>query len=83
MIQRLFTTPLGKIILSVVWGLGLAALFRQSCKGARCIIVQGPPLAEIEHKTFQYQGDPKCYRFAPVLAACPASDASSRPIRVR
>ena len=31
----------GKIIISIIWGLGLAALFRRVCKGRNCIVIKG------------------------------------------
>jgi len=31
----------GKIIISVIWGLGLAALFRRVCEGRNCIVIKG------------------------------------------
>lgn len=78
---RLFTTPVGRILISVLWGLALAALFRQSCTGSRCIVIQGPPLQDVVGKTFQYEGDQRCYRFQPIVTSCPAAAPSSRPLR--
>ena len=37
MITKAFDTKTGSAIISIIFGLGLAALFRQSCKGDRCI----------------------------------------------
>lgn len=78
---HILTSPLGRVIVSILWGLGLAALFRQSCQGARCIVVQGPPLQDVIGKTFQYSGDDRCYQYDPVITACPGAAPSSRPLR--
>lgn len=63
-------TKLGRIIISVIWGLGLAALFRSACKGRRCIVLMGPPPNEIEKTTYKFNG--KCYQFAPETTTCGA-----------
>ena len=38
----------GKIIISVIWGFGLATIFRRICKGRNCIVIKGPKPAEVE-----------------------------------
>ena len=42
LVGDLFKDSKGKIILSIIWGLGLAALFRKVCKGRDCIIINIP-----------------------------------------
>jgi hypothetical protein len=63
-------TKLGRIIISVIWGLGLAALFRSACKGRRCIVLMGPPPSEFAESTYKFDG--KCYKFAPETTKCQA-----------
>jgi hypothetical protein len=58
----------GKMLMSVILGLGLASLFRISCSGKNCIVYNAPPLDEIKDKT--YQIDDKCYKFEPKTAKC-------------
>ena len=38
----------GKILMSLLLGIGLATFFRSICKGKNCRIIQAPPLEEIE-----------------------------------
>ena len=42
MIKKFFKTKESKIILSIVWGLGLSCLFRKACKGRKCIVYSAP-----------------------------------------
>lgn len=51
----------GKLFMSIILGLGLATLFRASCKGKNCILYNAPPLNEIKDKT--YKINDKCYKF--------------------
>jgi hypothetical protein len=59
--KRLLNTQLGKIFISVLLGLGLAAIFRKVCKDKNCIQFKGPILSDLEGKTYKH-GE-KCYRY--------------------
>ena len=50
----------GKIIMSLILGIGLATFFRSMCKGKHCRIIQSPPLEEIEEQTYKFND--KCYK---------------------
>ena len=39
-VDRLFKNKSGMILISIIWGLGLAALFKKVCKGRNCVIVK-------------------------------------------
>ena len=58
----------GKVMMSLLLGMGLATLFRRMCKDKNCIIFYAPPLDDIEKKTFK-DGE-KCYKFNPVATKC-------------
>lgn len=60
-LKRFFHTESGKIIISILLGLGLATLFRQSCKGKECINFKAPSLEDIKKKKYKY-GD-KCFQY--------------------
>lgn len=60
-IGRLLKSTIGRIVISILLGLGLAALFKNSCSGQNCITYHGPILGQVEGKTYQY-GD-KCYTY--------------------
>ena len=50
----------GKILMSILLGLGLATFFRAVCKGRNCKIVSSPPLEELEDQIYKF--DEKCYK---------------------
>lgn len=60
-IKALMSTPLGKIFISILLGLGLAALLRTTCKEKNCIRFAGPIIGEIDGKIYKH-GD-KCYKY--------------------
>lgn len=67
-VLRLLDTHAGRVIFSLILGLGLAALFQRVCKDGHCIIIQGPPLEEVENKIFKQED--KCYRYKAETTKC-------------
>lgn len=65
---RLVNSPIGRILFSIILGLGLAALFKQSCTGQSCITYHGPILGQVENKPYKY-GE-KCYSYTIVPIQC-------------
>lgn len=57
-----------KIIFSIIWGLGLASLFRRVCKGRGCIVYKAPSPENIRGKAFRFNN--KCYNYVPRLVKC-------------
>lgn len=70
-IKTLFNSKTGRILVSVLLGLGVAALFRTMCKEGKCIIINGPPLNEIEG--YYYKMNDTCYKYTPVASECKES----------
>lgn len=68
MLQKFTSTSEGKIILSIIWGLGLSALFRKACKGRNCIVIKGPKPEEMHNKIYEF--DNKCYKYSAVNTTC-------------
>jgi hypothetical protein len=66
--KRLLTTPLGKILLSVILGFGLASLFRKACTDKNCIHFKGAAISDINGKTYMH--DNKCYRYSSTSTKC-------------
>jgi hypothetical protein len=66
--KRLFTTPLGKILLSIILGLGLASLFRKVCTEKNCIHFKGVAVKDINGKVFMH--DDKCYKYSASSVKC-------------
>ena len=58
----------GKIIMSILLGLGLATFFRAMCKGKNCRVIQSPPLEELEEQIYKF--DNKCYKMEKNAVKC-------------
>ena len=58
----------GKIMISILLGIGLASLFRKACEGRDCMIFKAPPAKDIKGET--YEIDNKCYNFREKNAQC-------------
>ena len=69
MFNKLLHTKPGKILISIILGLGLAMMFRRSCKGRSCIIYNAPNPNEIQKKTYRFDG--KCVQLKPTAVMCP------------
>ena len=67
-VSKLLHTPTGKILLSIILGLGIASLFRTVCKGRSCVEYYAPSLEEMRDKVFKYDG--KCYTYEPEQKNC-------------
>tara|TARA_B100001093_G_scaffold76612_3_gene67474 strand:- start:2562 stop:2816 length:255 start_codon:yes stop_codon:yes gene_type:complete len=59
--RRLFTTEIGKIILSIILGLGLASLFRSVCTSKNCLNFNGPVISDIEDQIYEHGN--KCFKY--------------------
>ena len=64
-ILKLLDTPMGTIIMSVILGLGLAALFRKACGDKKCIVIKGPNSDEINKYYYKIHDD--CYKYTHVV----------------
>lgn len=60
--------PIGNLLISVILGLGLAAIFKKVCNDGHCVIVKGPPYEEIKNKIFVFED--KCYKYTPKAVSC-------------
>lgn len=60
-LKRLFNSESGKIIISIILGLGLATLFRKVCDETNCLVYKAKDYSEINDKIFKY--DNKCYKY--------------------
>ena len=69
--EKYIQTRTGKIILSILLGLGMASLFRSVCKGKNCILFYAAPIEEINNKVHKY--DNKCYKYTSNVTKCDKS----------
>lgn len=68
MIEHILESERWQIVISIVLGLGLAALFQQACSGDNCLIIKGPPMQEIEK--YYYKIDNECFKYKHVPTKC-------------
>ena len=57
-----------KILISILWGLGLACVFRQSCKGRKCIVFKAPNPNLVNKKIYLFND--KCYKYNTKATSC-------------
>jgi len=62
----------GKIIISVIWGFGLATIFRRICKGRNCIVIKGPKPDEVDNNVYRF--NKKCYRYNSYSSKCKVAE---------
>lgn len=67
-IERLFYSEGGRMVVSVILAMGLAMLFRRVCHGKHCIVLKVPPMDEIAANAYDLEGD--CYKYHPVAVKC-------------
>jgi len=70
-ISKVLDSNAGSIFISVLLGLGLAALFRSVCNDGKCIVIQGPSTDEIKRN--YYKINDECFKYTPVYTECDSS----------
>ena len=58
----------GRILMSILLGIGLATFFRVACKGKHCRVIASPPLEDLENQTYRF--DNKCYKLEKNAIKC-------------
>ena len=73
--NNLLNTKEGSIIISVIWGLGLAFLFfKQTCKGEQCIVYSSPPIKDMSNNIYAHKNNvSECYKYVPYTVNCDKS----------
>ena len=66
--KRLLETETGRIILSIILGLGLATIFRKICRDGNCIDFRGVAVGDFEDKIYKH--DDTCYKYTASAAKC-------------
>jgi hypothetical protein len=76
-LTRLLSTKFGRIMISILMGLGLATLFRKACKDKTCLSFNGPIISEVDGKTYQF-GE-YCYKYDLMPSKC---DSIKRTVEI-
>jgi len=81
MINKFLGSRAGIIIISCIWGLGLATLFKKSCdNGPNCRVIEyrGPNTEEASgHWNY---GGKRCYKLKPYIVNCRTRKAKGEQI---
>ena len=67
-LHDLLNTKVGSIIISILLGLGLAALFRKACADNKCIMIKGPE--QQETRDYFYKINDTCFKYEPMHSEC-------------
>tara|TARA_B100000963_G_scaffold159000_1_gene138392 strand:- start:5051 stop:5290 length:240 start_codon:yes stop_codon:yes gene_type:complete len=67
-LKRLIYSDVGRIVISIILGLGLATLFRKVCKERDCLVFHAPKLDKIKNQIFKFKD--KCYKFEEEIEKC-------------
>lgn len=65
---NLLKTDVGRKIISIILGLGLASLFRKVCNSNKCMIIKGPKVSDVSKSI--YKIDEECYTYKPIATIC-------------
>ena len=75
-IDRLFYDETGQIIVSALFGLALALLFRRICKD-NCVVYSAPDIKDIEGNIFNLEDT--CYKYKSYPVKCNSIDTALKP----
>lgn len=67
-IREVMQSDAGAILVSILLGMGLAALFQRACSGASCVVLRAPNPNEVAKHVYKVQED--CYKYTPYVALC-------------
>ena len=66
--EKFIKTDAGRVLMSIVLGVGLATLFKVSCKGRNCLLMKAPALDQLNDKIYKIED--KCYKFKSTSTKC-------------
>jgi hypothetical protein len=66
--SNLFKNKYTKIVLGIIWGFGLACIFRTACNGRSCIIYKAPDKKDIKKNIYGFND--KCYQYNTINTEC-------------
>lgn len=67
-IKRLIKDKNGRMFMSILWGLGLAAMFAKVCNSRNCLVYSAGNPNFVEKQTYNHNG--KCYKYKTYTTDC-------------
>ena len=64
----LVKSQFGKYVMSIMLGLGLATIFRRTCKDRKCLVFVPPEMDSLSKDIYEYNG--KCFKYEAKGIAC-------------
>ena len=71
--DRLLNSKEGNIVISIIWGLGLAFLFfKQTCNSDNCIVYSAPDVSQVNKNIYSHKLNDKntCYKYKTYTVDC-------------
>jgi len=68
LLDRIYNTKEGGILLSLIFGFAFTTLFRKVCKGSHCVVIKSD-LEKIRKNIYKLDSG-KCVSFGPKLQSC-------------
>jgi hypothetical protein len=68
MLDQLLQSYGGRIVLSILLGLGLAAIFQKACKDRNCVMITAPDMKHMVENIFRHNDN--CYTYKVVSTKC-------------
>jgi hypothetical protein len=69
MLDKLETNRGARIFVSIILGLGIASLFRLTCKEGSCYVVKGPGMNDVDKHVYKVDED-GCYKYSSHKTPC-------------
>ena len=66
-LKKFMSSESGKVLMSIILGLGIAGLFKMSCDNRSCLVYKGPEFKQ-DNKTIKY--NKKCYKVEENMDSC-------------
>ncbi len=66
--ERILKTRSGRILISMIWGFGLACIFRKVCVGRNCIVYKAPSPDLMTNNIYLHNS--KCYKYDVETTQC-------------
>lgn len=70
-LKNIITSEVGRNVMSILLGIGLASLFSKVCKDRNCIVFKGKNPEKVKDKIFKY--DENCYKYELINTSCNSS----------
>ena len=74
MMKEVMDNRVGSIVVSVILGVGLAALFRRVCTDGNCVVIRAPKSGEVDKYFYKIGKD--CFKYTPFVVECGQTPAA-------